>query len=119
MSLRSARTERQTAQQSGRISMPLPSASFSFVNSSTFLEFLVNGSQPATQMEDRIAFARQQGVHANARLFRQFLEAVAQPLVPDKRLALLVGQLEQGLVNFLQQQAADIGGLRPAFRRGK
>src|SRR5690242_13968019 len=61
--------------------------------------------------------AGQQGVHADARLRRQVLEALALQLVGDEHLLLLLRQFFQRHVQFLQQRGSQIGGLRSRVRR--
>src|SRR5215469_2296508 len=90
---------------------------FIFYSFSALLELFVNGPQSAAQVQYRVALAREQRVYADARLLCHLLKAVAQQLVPDEYLSLFFGQLEQGIVDFLQQNAPDVGGLGPGIRR--
>src|SRR6266536_4317213 len=60
---------------------------------SRFRKFVVNFVQPLAQTEHRIAFAREQRIHAHAGLGGDLLEAASFQLVRDEHLALLLRQL--------------------------
>src|SRR5271157_2806369 len=63
---------------------------FMFVPS-CFRKCVVNALQPITQVQHRVAFAREQRVDAHTAFGGHLLEAAALDLVPDKYLALLLG----------------------------
>src|SRR5215831_6132427 len=55
-----------------------------FSSSSSFGQFVVNALQPPAQMQHRIALAREQRIHARARLLGHFLEAAPLQFVTDE-----------------------------------
>src|SRR5436190_105127 len=58
--------------------------------SSFIRDFVVDVLQPLAQMQDRVAFAREQRVHADSRLHRDLLEAASFQLMRDEHVALFL-----------------------------
>src|SRR5262252_5457771 len=65
------------------------------VFSSAFTELVMNGLQPAPQVQNRISLARQQGVHRHAGRRREFPEAAPFEFARDENTALLFSQFIQ------------------------
>src|SRR5487761_2557810 len=70
-------------------------------------------------MEDGVALARDQCVHAHAGLFRNFGEAPAFDFVSRERFPLLIGKLVERVFQLFPHQRAKEGSLRPAVGRRK
>ena len=70
-------------------------------------------------MQYRVVLARQERVHAEARLRRELLEADAIDLVRDEYLALLLRELIDCLRELFEENAARVLGVRSRVRRRK
>src|SRR6185312_6782704 len=77
-------------------------------SSSTFPELFVDSLQPLAQMQDRVAFARKQRIHAHAGVGRNFLETSSFQLVRDKCLALFLRQFVERQLDLIQKHVADV-----------
>ena len=82
-------------------------------------KFVVDAAKPLAQVKHRIVLAREQRVHAQARLRGQFLEAAALDLVRDEHVALLVGELVQGRLELFEQHVSRVGRLGSGVGRRK
>src|SRR5437588_9734650 len=84
-------------------------------SSSRFRKFVVNVSQSLAQMQHRIAFAREQRVHADAGLGRYLLEAASFQLVGNKHIALFLRQLVDCQLEFIEKDAAGVQRVRASI----
>src|SRR5258706_5393320 len=84
---------------------------------SGFRKFVVNRLQTLAQMEHRIAFAREQRIHADAGLGGNFLEAAPFEFVPDKHFALLIRQLIERQLEFIEENVTGVKRLRSSIGR--
>ena len=73
--------------------------------------------QSLAQMQHRIAFAREQRIHAHAGLGGDLLEAAPFQLVRNKHLALLLRQLVDRQLEFIEQHVAGVKRLRSGIGR--
>ena len=73
--------------------------------------------QPLAQMQHRVAFAREQRVHAHAGLGGHLLEAAPFQLVRDEHLALLLRQLVDRQLELIEQHVARVERLRSGIGR--
>jgi hypothetical protein len=64
-------------------------------------------------------FAGKKRVHAHTRLFRQFLEAAAFNFMGKEDLALPLGKLVERFVQFFQENAAGVSGVRTGILGGE
>src|SRR6516225_4548407 len=78
---------------------------------------VVDGLEPPPQMEHGVMLVGEQRIHAEARLCRQLLEATPVQLVREKDLALLLGKLVQGRVEFFHQDESGVSRLGTGVRR--
>src|SRR3989454_6821594 len=85
--------------------------------SSRFRKFVVNALQSLAQMQHRIAFAGEQRVHAHAGLGGHLFEAAPFQLVRDKHVALLLRQLVDRQLEFLEKQVTGVKRLRSGVGR--
>ncbi|CAN0641034.1 hypothetical protein BCEP27_10657 [Burkholderia cepacia] len=74
------------------------------------VQFVMNELQPCTQMQDRIAFAREQRIERNAALRGHLLEGTAFQFVRDKHLALIRRQLVERILQGFEQERARVDG---------
>src|SRR5262249_24344135 len=102
-----------------RISALSKSNVFSSFESLSLFEFVVDGPESLAQMQDCAMLTRKQRIHTHARLLGNLLEAVTHQLVGDEYLALLLRQLVEGLLQFLQQYASSVGRLGSSIWRRK
>src|SRR5437870_5684651 len=86
-------------------------------SSSHFCKFVVNVLQSLAQMQHGIAFAREQRVHAHAGLSGHLLETTPFQLVRNKHLVLLLRQLVDRQLEFLEKQLACVNRLRSGIGR--
>src|SRR5215469_10853044 len=74
------------------------------------LEVVVVRLQAFAQMQHGVALARQQGVHTDAGVSRDLLEAASVQFVGDENLTLVCGQLIEGGAQRVEQRRALVSG---------
>src|SRR5579871_2240475 len=80
-------------------------------------KLVVHALQSLAQMQHRVSLAREKRIHAHACLFRHLLETPPLQLVSDKYFSLLLRQLTQCALQFLQQHIARENSIRPIVER--
>src|SRR5215210_4960797 len=108
-----ARNSRNTSRISGARTINR----FLIWGSSRLSEFVVNDLQSLAQMSYRIAFAREERIHAHAGLGGHRLEAAPFHLVRNKHLALLLRQLVDRQLELGEKHVAGIKRLRSGIGR--
>src|SRR6266851_5752859 len=98
--------------QSLRISILEKSFFLSCSFSSFVYEFVVDGLQPPAKMENSVMFAREQSVDADSCFGGDLLETRSLEFVRDERFALFFREFVERRVEFFEQDASRIGGLR-------
>src|SRR5260370_33645291 len=68
-------------------------------------------------MKYRVALAREQRIHAHARLGGHLLEAAAIQFVSDEYFTLLAGQFAERKFQLIQKHVAEVERFRPGVRR--
>src|SRR5207302_7009287 len=98
-----------------------PCCSYKSISSHFFAslsqKFVTDGLQPASQEKHGMVLAQYHGVHADAGLGGQFLEAAAFELVPHEGGALLRRQFVERGLDFVEEHAARVGRFRPGVAR--
>ena len=84
---------------------------------SCFREFVVDALQSLAQMQHRIAFAREQRIHAHAGLGGHLLEAASFQFVRHKHLALLLRQFVDRQLELVEKHVAGVKRLRSGIGR--
>ena len=81
-------------------------------NSSCFRKFVINALQPLAEMQHRIAFAREQRIHAHAGLGGHLPEAAPFQFMRNKHLALLLRQFVKRQLQFIKKHFAGVKRVR-------
>jgi hypothetical protein len=77
----------------------------------------MNAPQSFSQMEHRVALAREQGVDVDAAFRRQLFEAAPLQFVSDEYFTLLVGQFAERKFQLIKKHVADVERFWPGIGR--
>ena len=80
-------------------------------------KFVINALQLLAQMQHRIAFAREQRIHAHASLGCQLFEAAPFQFVRNEYFSLIVRQFVERKLQFVQKHVAEVKRFRAGIGR--
>src|SRR5579864_880568 len=96
---------------------PLVIINYLMLSKLSLHKFFIHALQAPSELQHRIAFAREQRIHAHASLFRQVLKAAPFQFVRDEYFPLLVRQFLERKLQFVKKQIAEIESFWPGIRR--